>query len=93
MRIVIAAVVAAPLLFVPRTSAADPGDRAATDDCARARKAGKPCVLDVGVEDVAGDAPTAGDPGIRAITFDPHGSLIRMRREFLREIVKTADDL
>lgn len=64
-----------------------------TDDCARARKAGKTCVLDVAAEDVGGQTPTAGDTGVRAVVFRPEGSLIRLRRDFILEIVKSAEDL
>ncbi|HET9624076.1 MAG TPA: hypothetical protein VFP84_22040 [Kofleriaceae bacterium] len=87
----IALPIAALLLLAPLRAAADPGP--AQDDCARARKAGKPCVLDVAGEDVTGDAPTATGTTVHAATFDPRISLIRVRREFLREIVKSADDL
>ncbi|HEX4422440.1 MAG TPA: hypothetical protein VH165_31215 [Kofleriaceae bacterium] len=64
-----------------------------TDDCARARQAGKTCVLEVGAEDVGGAAPTAGDTGIRVLTFHPGPSLIRLRHDFIPEILKTAEDL
>jgi hypothetical protein len=64
-----------------------------TDDCARARKAGKTCVLEVPPEDVGGQTPTAGDVGVRALRFRPEPSLIRLRRDFLPEIVKTGEDL
>jgi hypothetical protein len=64
-----------------------------TDDCSRARKAGKTCVLDVPPEDVGGQTPTAGDTGTRVIVFRPQGSLIRLRRDFIPEIVKSAEDL
>jgi hypothetical protein len=74
------------------SSTTDPA-RMGTDDCARARKAGKTCVLDVAAEDVGGQTPTAGDTGTRALVFRPEGSLIRLRRDFIPEIVKTAEDL
>jgi hypothetical protein len=64
-----------------------------TDDCARARQAGKTCVLEVGAEDVGGAVPTAGDTGIRVLTFRPGPSLIRLRHDFIPEILKTAEDL
>lgn len=64
-----------------------------TDDCARARKAGKTCVLDVPPEDVNGQAPAAGDAGTRILTFGTQTSLIRIRRDFVPEIVKTGEDL
>ena len=64
-----------------------------TEDCAHARKAGKTCVLDVPAEDVGGQTPTAGDVGTRVLVFHPEGSLIRIRRDFIPEIVKAAEDL
>ena len=64
-----------------------------TDDCARARKAGKTCVLDVPPEDVDGQAPGAGDVRTRILIFGTQTSLIRIRRDFIPEIVKTAEDL
>lgn len=82
------------LILVPGLAAAQPDVRAmVTDDCARARKAGKTCVLEVGAEDVGGSAPTAGDTGVHAITFDKNGSLIRLRRDFIPEILKSAEDM
>jgi len=67
--------------------------RMVTDDCARARKAGKTCVLDVPAEDVGGSRPMAGDFSITLVQFDPKGSLIRVRHDFLPEIVQAAEDL
>jgi hypothetical protein len=67
--------------------------RMVTDDCALARKAGKTCVLDVQAEDVDGKVPTVDDLAVRILTFGKAGSLIRVRRDFIPEIVKAADDL
>ncbi|HEY0195882.1 MAG TPA: hypothetical protein VGC42_32440 [Kofleriaceae bacterium] len=82
-------------MLVPSIAWAQPADstRMVTDDCARARKAGKTCVLEVGAEDVGGDAPTAGELTVRARAFLPGNSLIRLRRDFIPEIVKSAEDL
>jgi hypothetical protein len=44
-------------------------------------------------EDVGGQTPTAGDIGMRALVFHPQGSLLPLRRDFIPEIVKTAEDL
>lgn len=76
-------------------ASAEPNDpaRMVADDCARARRAGKTCVLDVAAEDVGGSAPTADDIHIRVATPRQQLSLIRLRRDFLPEIVKTAEDL
>jgi hypothetical protein len=63
------------------------------DDCARARKANKPCVLDMGGEEIESSAPTAGGAAIGIITFGTKTSLIRIRRDFITEILKTAEDI
>jgi hypothetical protein len=77
---------------------ADPGPardvtRMVTDDCARARKAGKTCVLEIPAEDVDGAAPAGSDIRIGLATFGTAGSLIRLRQDFIPEIVKAAEDL
>jgi len=82
-----------PVSAVAEPSPATDVTRMVTDDCARARKAGKTCVLDVAAEDVGGTTPTAGDTGLRLLTFGKAGSLIRVRHDFIPEIVKAAEDL
>jgi hypothetical protein len=68
-------------------------DQLVTDDCAQARKAGKTCVLEVPAEPIAGGTPTPDDIRVRVAGFPPHASLIRLRRDFISEIAKAADDL
>lgn len=63
------------------------------DDCARARAMHKTCVLTIEGEDVEGNNPTAGGAVLTAPDFGQAGSLIRIRREFIAEILKTAEDL
>ena len=97
MRLVAATVILASVAL-PVPAFADPGlpgdvTRMVTDDCARARKAGKTCVLDVPPEEVGGTTPTAGDTEFRILTFGKEASLIRVRRDFIPEIVKLAEDL
>ena len=65
----------------------------ATDDCARARKQNKTCVLSIEDETIEGGVPTAGETPILVNTFVTHGSLVRVRRDFIPEILKTAEDL
>lgn len=79
----------------PRPSAARTTDvsRMVTDDCALARRLGKTCVLEVAPEDVEGDTPTASGVRVRSLRFGANPSLIRLRRDFLFEIVKTGEDL
>ena len=67
--------------------------RMATDDCARARKAGKTCELTLPPEDVGGQAVGPDDIALRLLRFGQAGSLIRVRRDFIPEIVKAAEDL
>ena len=93
MRIVVAALmltsVVLPAFADPRPPSAPtpPGDvtRMVTDDCARARKAGKTCVLEVQAEDVNGQTPTGDGVGTGVITFRPQTSLIHIRRDFIPE--------
>jgi hypothetical protein len=80
-------------LSAPALADPKPSDRMVTDDCALARKAGKTCVLEVPAEEIGGNAPTADEIAIRALQFLRSGSLIRVRQDFIPEIVKAADDL
>ena len=97
MRILVAALflpcLVLPALADPSPSPAADVTKMVTEDCARARKAGKICVLDVPAEEVSGQTATAGDVGTRVLLFRPEGSLIRLRRDFIPEIVKTAEDI
>lgn len=85
------------LLAVPATVLAQPKTAdvqvMATDDCARARKAGKTCVLTIEDEIIEGGSPRAGETSISAIEFGRVGSLIKLRRDFIPEILRTAEDL
>ncbi len=97
MRLVVAAVILTSVVL-PVSAFADPSPatdvtKMVTDDCARARKAGKTCVLDVAAEEVGGTTPTAGDIGMRILAFGKADSLIRVRHDFIPEIVKAAEDL
>lgn len=96
MRIALTAVLAS--LFLAAPAAADPRPAAdvgkmANDDCARARKAGKTCVLTIEGTEI--DGTTASPPGMTVIgrggTKFP--TLIRFRQDFIQEILKTAEDL
>jgi hypothetical protein len=94
--------------FADRTPAPTPGSappaaaapapaadatRLVTDDCARARKAGKTCELTLSAEEVGGQAPGPDDIALRLLRFGQAGSLIRVRYDFIPEIVKAAEDL
>ena len=91
MRIVIAALVLVPALAFADTPDAQ---RMKTDDCARARKQNKTCVLDMGKgDDIQGNSPTAGGSAIGIIQFGKAESLIRIRKDFIVEILKSAEDI
>ena len=65
-----------------------------TDDCARARKQNKTCVIDMGKGDtVDGTTPTAGGSTTSVIEFPKTANMIHLRRDFIVEILKTAEDL
>jgi hypothetical protein len=64
-----------------------------TDDCARARKANKTCVLTIEDEKVDGKVPTAGESTISIPITGKHGSLIRIRRDFIVEILRSAENI
>ena len=64
-----------------------------TDDCARARKLGKDCVINIENEKIEGGTPTGDGTSVHVIKYGNAGSLIRLRRDFIPEIVKTAEDL
>jgi hypothetical protein len=66
----------------------------ATDDCAKARKAGKTCVLSItDDDDIIGTTPTYGDTNTGFIQFGDHESLIKLRWSFIPEILRSAEDI
>ena len=91
------AIVAVLCLVAPTLVSADPvpadAKPAVSNDCARARHAGKTCVLDLPAEELTGEHASAGDLAMRILVFGTEASLIRVRHDFIPEIVKTADDL
>ena len=91
------ALVAPPALADP-APAPSPEQRAAAgraeaSECARARKAGKPCQLTIEPEQVGGDRVSPDGTDLRLRRFEPTGSMIRLRAEFIDQIVKSADEL
>jgi hypothetical protein len=64
-----------------------------TDDCAKARKANKACVLTIEDEKVSGGVATATGTGVAVITTAKEPSLVRPRHDFIVEIIKSAEDL
>jgi hypothetical protein len=77
----------------PRAAPAADARRMVTEDCALARKAGKPCELSIPAEDVGGATPGPGEISVRTLRPGTEPSLIRIRRDFVVEIVKSAEDL
>jgi hypothetical protein len=58
-----------------------------------ARRAKKDCVLTIESHEVEGGTPRATGTTVTVIGPATHGSLIRLRRDFIPEILKTAEDL
>jgi hypothetical protein len=94
------ALVMAAGLLAPLLAGAEPAPRAATDvgkmvteDCALARQQGKTCVLEVPPEEIGGSAASAGDVAVQILRFGTAASLIRLRRDFIVELVMSAEDL
>ena len=87
---------AALLALVPVAAfAGTPADvkKMTTDDCARARAANKTCVINIEGIDVEGLKVGGNGERITISEFARAGSLIRLRRDFIPEILKSAEDL
>jgi hypothetical protein len=85
-----------PILLVPALAAANPtktAEQKHSDDCAAARKANKTCVLDMSKEELTADKPAGDGIGVGVITTGKEPSLIHLRRDFIVEILKSAEDL
>ena len=82
--------------LIPRGALADPSPAAAastrTTDCGLDHRQAI-CVLEFDPEDVAGKAATPDGVAVRILTFGTAGSLVSVRRHFIPEILKTAEDL
>jgi hypothetical protein len=87
------ALAAPPVLADPAPAPSAEKRRAEASACAQARKAGKPCQLTIEPEQVGGDRPVADGMDLRPRRFEPAGSMLRLRREFIDQIVKAADEL
>ncbi len=86
----------ATLLLAPTMALASPtpdANQMKTDDCARARKQNKTCVIDMGKEEVEGGVPTAHGTAVAVIQPTKQPSLIKLRKDFIVEILKSAEDL
>lgn len=88
--------VVAALLLCAGTAAADPAPdvtRMSDKDCAQARKEGRTCVLTIEGIDVPGERPGSTDAAINVIKFLRDHSLVKVRKDFIPEILRTAEDL
>jgi hypothetical protein len=86
----------AVLLLAPTLANAEPKkDRAPlrTDDCAKARKQHKDCELAFENERVDGQGLKKPGDDIAVPQWAKAGSLIRLRTDFIAEILKSAEDL
>src|SRR5262249_39794046 len=84
------------LLAAPSIALADPTadvKKMNTDDCAKARKANKTCVISIEGIDVEGVTGRGGIDNVPIPIPGTHASLIRFRRDFIPEILKSAEDL
>ncbi|MEO6777027.1 MAG: hypothetical protein ABI437_28495 [Kofleriaceae bacterium] len=63
------------------------------DDCARARALHRTCVLDIKGDDIDGSVPAGGGTVIQTREWSRASSLVHLRRDFITEIIKTAEDL
>jgi hypothetical protein len=63
------------------------------DDCARARAQHKTCVIDFKGDDVTGEVVKPGGSVFSAREWVGASSLIHLRRDFITEIIKSAEDL
>ncbi len=88
--------VIAAVLLIPALASAEPAKSATqkhSDDCAAARKANKTCILDMGKEELTGDKPVGTGVGVAVIKIEKEPSMITLRRDFIVEILKSAEDL
>jgi hypothetical protein len=93
----------AALVLVPLAARGDPrpsskpvpktAEQMHVDDCAKATKAGRTCVLDMAGDSLTGEAPKGDGMTSTGLVFLEGASLIRLRRDFITEIIKSAEDL
>jgi hypothetical protein len=84
------------VMLLPAVASAQPAKETGTmvtDDCARARAVNKTCVLDMTGVEIDGVPVKPDGSDVDARGFGKFASLIRIRREFIGEILKSAQDL
>ena len=72
---------------------AAPSSGRADSACAKARAEGRICQIDIDGITVDGDRPGGDGTMIAAAMWASHGSLIRLRRDFIDAIVQSAEDI
>lgn len=75
------------------TKDADPAAGRVDTACAKARAEGRICQIDIDGITVDGDRPGGDGTMIAAAMWASHGSLIRLRRDFIDAIVQAAEDI
>lgn len=88
----LAILAAALLITTPALADTSPGARRASD-CERARAAGKTCELTIEALDVDGNRPDAGGTLVQVGRWGTHKSLIRLRRDFIDQILVSAEGI
>ena len=78
------------LADAPKTKTAETMHR---DDCAAARKAHKTCELKFENETLVGNSPGGDGTTVATLPTGKEPSMIHVRREFIVEIIKSAEDL
>lgn len=91
-RLLIAALLATSLAGAGRAHADAAADRDRAR-CAAAKAAGRMCQIDIEGVTVESDRPSADGEQIVAAVWASHQSLIRVRTDFIAEILQSADDL
>lgn len=89
------ALLAPPAAFAdnPAPKPAPAATTMATGDCAKARAAGKTCVLNIEEEGILGEKVTTGEENITALDWKKMTSLITVRTNFVPEMLRSAEEL
>jgi hypothetical protein len=95
MRLLLATILVSLAATAAAADPKPPADvgRMVTDDCAKARKINKDCVLSMESHEISGGTPGSSGMNVTVLPPTPKTSLIRLRRDFIPEILKSAEDL
>ena len=80
----------APALAEPKTKSAEAMH---TDDCARARAQNKKCLIEMEGTTIDGATPGSGGTTVVAPPTTKEPSMIKLRKDFIVEIIRSAEDL